>query len=233
VSDTSRRLADDGFHEIQLTGKQVVFLFMAATVVSVVIFLCGVLVGRGVQAQRAAEADSTTEAATATGPPASRPASGADLRWGTDAPTEASAPVKKDDITYPERLATDTPPEETVARKPEAPVAAETKTATSAPKPDPGSSDQAPAAEAARPPASAPTGGWVVQVAALTDRTAALAIVKRLTDKGYPAFVVDPAPSDAARLHRVRVGPYADRAEADGVLRRLEREEKFQPLITR
>ena len=38
---------DDGFHEIQLNGKQLVFLFMAATVVSVVIFLFGVLVGRG------------------------------------------------------------------------------------------------------------------------------------------------------------------------------------------
>ena len=37
---------DEGFHEIQLNGKQVVFLFMVATVVSVVIFLCGVLVGR-------------------------------------------------------------------------------------------------------------------------------------------------------------------------------------------
>ena len=44
---------EDGFHEIQLNGKQLVFLFMAATVVSVVIFLCGVLVGRGVRAERA------------------------------------------------------------------------------------------------------------------------------------------------------------------------------------
>ena len=42
---------DDGFHEIQLNGKQLVFLFMAATVVSVVIFLCGVLVGRGVRVE--------------------------------------------------------------------------------------------------------------------------------------------------------------------------------------
>ena len=48
---------DDGFHEIQLNGKQLVFLFMAATVVSVVIFLCGVLVGRGVRVERSAEAD--------------------------------------------------------------------------------------------------------------------------------------------------------------------------------
>src|ERR1700730_12822686 len=52
---------DEGFREIQLNGKQLVFLFMAATVVSVVIFLCGVLVGRGVKTDRAA---SSAEAAS-------------------------------------------------------------------------------------------------------------------------------------------------------------------------
>ncbi|MSO83389.1 MAG: hypothetical protein EXQ53_08860, partial [Acidobacteria bacterium] len=41
-------MSDEGFHEIQLNGKQLVFLFMSATVVAVVIFLCGVMVGRGV-----------------------------------------------------------------------------------------------------------------------------------------------------------------------------------------
>jgi len=49
-------MSDEGFHEIQLNGKQLVFLFMAATVVSVVIFLCGVMVGRGVRAERGPEA---------------------------------------------------------------------------------------------------------------------------------------------------------------------------------
>ena len=49
----SQHTEDDGFHEIQLNGKQLVFVFMALTVVSVVIFLCGVLVGRGVQSERA------------------------------------------------------------------------------------------------------------------------------------------------------------------------------------
>jgi hypothetical protein len=39
---------DEGFREIQLNGKQLVFLFMAATVILVVSFLFGVLVGRGV-----------------------------------------------------------------------------------------------------------------------------------------------------------------------------------------
>ena len=55
---------DDGFHEIQLNGKQLVFVFMAATVVSVVIFLCGVLVGRGVRVDRNAPVPETEQAAT-------------------------------------------------------------------------------------------------------------------------------------------------------------------------
>ena len=37
-------MADDGIHEIRLNGKQLVFLFMAATVVAVVVFLFGVMV---------------------------------------------------------------------------------------------------------------------------------------------------------------------------------------------
>lgn len=55
---------DDGFHEIQLNGKQLVFVFMAATVVSVVIFLCGVLVGRGVRVDRSAPEQIVEQTAT-------------------------------------------------------------------------------------------------------------------------------------------------------------------------
>src|SRR5207245_7860274 len=93
---------DDGFHEIQLNGKQLVFLFMAATVVSVVIFLCGVLVGRGVRVERgaaqeaalAASAGETTPQVTAA--PAPAPA-------GSD-PTAAAPPPAVDDLTYFNRL---------------------------------------------------------------------------------------------------------------------------------
>src|SRR6476659_8325431 len=61
---------DDGFHEIQLNGKQLGFLFMAVTVVSVVIFLCGVLVGRGVRIERVgSEPVAAQELAQVTPPP--------------------------------------------------------------------------------------------------------------------------------------------------------------------
>ena len=73
MADMTHDIADDGFHEIQLSGKQLVFLFMATTAVSVVIFLCGVLVGRGVRSERAGEPTTpalTTPASAAAPAPA-------------------------------------------------------------------------------------------------------------------------------------------------------------------
>src|SRR5436190_73889 len=96
------RTTEDGFHEIQLNGKQLVFLFMAATVVSVVIFLCGVLVGRGVRAERAV---TTPENTTATIEPA--PATPAVTPAGSD-PTAAAPPPTVDDLRYFNRLETPT-----------------------------------------------------------------------------------------------------------------------------
>ena len=48
-------MSDEGFREIQLNGKQLIFLFMAVTVVLVVTFLFGVLTGRGVRQGAATE----------------------------------------------------------------------------------------------------------------------------------------------------------------------------------
>ncbi len=40
---------DDGaYYEVQLNNKQLVFFFMATLAIAVVVFLCGVMVGRGV-----------------------------------------------------------------------------------------------------------------------------------------------------------------------------------------
>ena len=43
-------MADQSFREIQLGGKQLVFLFMCAVVLTVVVFLLGVSVGRDMRA---------------------------------------------------------------------------------------------------------------------------------------------------------------------------------------
>jgi hypothetical protein len=91
--------ADEGLHEIQLNGKQLVFLFMASTVVAVVIFLCGVMVGRGVRAQRPA-LETAVEAAT-------DPTSGAtsDVPLPPATAVTSNAPIAaQETLTYPSRL---------------------------------------------------------------------------------------------------------------------------------
>src|SRR5262245_49381214 len=78
---------DEGLHEIQLNGPQGVFLCIAATGVSVVIFLCGVLVGRGVRADRTLRADAApwSDVAETTPPAPTQPA-----------PAPAPTPVASD-----------------------------------------------------------------------------------------------------------------------------------------
>ena len=110
---------DDGFHEIQLNGKQLVFLFMAATVVSVVIFLCGVLVGRGVRVERSAEADAAGLSAAAEPTPPRAASRDADSSgFGSDRRRGAST---VDDLSYFDRLQASNPSPEQL-KAPEKPL---------------------------------------------------------------------------------------------------------------
>ena len=210
---------DDGFHEIQLNGKQLVFLFMAATVVSVVIFLCGVLVGRGVRAERSAEADAAGLSAavepTLPEPLATPTPAGSD-------PTAAAAPPTVDDLSYTDRLQSANPSPEQL-KAPE-------KTAKPAPPAAPVSAPARPAAAAS--PGEPPGTGYAVQIAALNVRSEADAIAKRLSSKGYAAYVLSPA-SGTPQIYRVRIGKFESRREAETMATKLEKEEQFKPWVTR
>jgi cell division septation protein DedD len=71
-----------------------------------------------------------------------------------------------------------------------------------------------------------------VQIAALNERGEADAIAKRLSSKGYAAYVLAPANGTPA-VFRVRVGKFPTRREADVVANRLQKEEQFKPWVTR
>jgi cell division septation protein DedD len=250
------QLQDDGFHEIQLNGKQLVFLFMAATVVSVVIFLCGVLVGRGVRAERAGAIDPSASNAVAETIP-QQPATPPTPPAGSD-PTAAPAPAPAaEDLTYYKRLEKPNAPAEQVrpSAVDKAPAAREKLAAKATPEPTPppvrepvkpAEKAAAPAEKAAAPaPAPAPPPpaaehasqepsgqGYVVQIAALNVRSDADAMVKRLTSKGYAAYVLAPV-SGMPSVFRVRVGKFNTRREAESVAARLQKEEQFKPWVTR
>jgi cell division septation protein DedD len=222
-------MADEDFHEIQLNGKQLVFLFMAGTVAAVVIFLCGLMVGRNLKVPRLEAAAATPEATI--GDP-TRP-SEADLPPPTSEVGTGGTPVTiNEKLTYSPRLEAPNPVEETI--KP-----GEALAKTPPPKPEPVKTAKVPAPpnesvkEVAATPAAEPAGaGWTVQVQAVNNRADADAIVTRLIAKKYPAFVTDRGAGNPNR-YRVRVGKYADRQEADTMKARLEKEEQFKPWVTR
>ena len=233
---------NDGFHEIQLNGKQLVFLFMAATVVSVVIFLCGVLVGRGVRAERGDLAQSAENSAAsmevAPTPAASATQTAANSTVNS-APGQPPTPV--DELTYFDRLEKSSPTPEKLkpaAEKESAKAAPEKLCPRSAAPPPP-----SPALQPAQPAAAAPAKtaeaasssnppGWAVQVAALNVRSEADAMAKRLSSKGYSAYVVSPTSSTPA-MFRVRIGTFKTRREAEAMAATLQTAEQFKPWVTR
>jgi len=223
---------DDGFREIQLNGKQLVFLFMAATVVSVVIFLCGVLVGRGVRAERGATAGDAValSAVTAAETTPQQTAQAATPTPAGSDPTTAAPPPAVDDLTYFNRLEKQNPPAEELKAAPETPAPvtpaappAERVARTTAP----------PAAkELAQSPPEPAGPGYALQIAALRDRGDAEAIAKRLASKGYAAYVLAPARGTPV-VYRVRIGKFKTRREAETMAAKLQKEEQFNPWITR
>jgi DedD protein len=215
-------MSDDQFHEFHLDGKQMVFLFMASTVVAVVIFLCGVMVGRGVRASRVVEPVEASAAVDGGDPTAA-----ATRSTELPPPDPGAASDTSETLPYPQRL--DDP---TISQEPlrdVAPTIATESPAVAIPeKPAAASRKPALAAAPAAPAVNqAPLrGGIVVQVISVLQRSDADAVMNKLTAKGYPSFVS--ATTEEKPHFRVRVGPYASRKEAEAAARRLERVEKYR-----
>jgi cell division septation protein DedD len=220
---------DDGFHEIQLNGKQLVFLFMAATVVSVVIFLCGVLVGRGVRVERGDFARTAVrESSPIDVAPAPPPATTPVPSTPASDPTVAAPPPAVDELSYFNRLEKPTPPVETLKPAPDNGRPAPARVASASPPALPVPADKTPSL-AATP---SPSQGYAVQIAALNVRSEADAMAKRLASKGYAAYVLTPANGTPA-VYRVRIGTFKTRREAEAMAARLQKEEQFKPWITK
>ncbi len=65
---------------------------------------------------------------------------------------------------------------------------------------------------------------FYVQVGAFNKREIALTFADVFNQRGYPAIVLDPFPSDRREIFRVRIGGYATREEAAEVRDRLKTE---------
>jgi cell division septation protein DedD len=217
---------DDGaYYEVQLNNKQLVFFFMAALAIAVVVFLCGVMVGRGVRDATLAVAQNDIAVGT--------------LPKATSTPRATTAPARPE-LDYTPRLESDEVPKSLEPMRSTSPE----NSASPTPRPTPRDVRPAPRASAPEtaaaspPPPPAPrrastlgadSGAFTIQVVALKTEDAAQSLLSRLKGKNYRAYLE--AGSDAG-LHRVRVGRFATRAEAETVAAKLRDEEKFRPYIT-
>ena len=225
------------------TAKQIVFLFMAATVVAVVVFLCGGLVGRGVPlggggtTSSGSSGSASLDLPTATlSSPSSEPSAAAGESATLSYYRRLDGSPSEPETLGPGNVDPDTGNENTAFDSPESSESASSTVVEN------GENDEVrvtvvdeappPAAPASSSP-SVVTEGFSVQVMALGSLAAAQDVVTRLSDKGFPARVVLPPADAPIALFRMQVGPYADRSEAQRIRRRLEAEEQFEAFVTR
>jgi cell division septation protein DedD len=205
----------------------------------VVIFLCGVLVGRGVKTERTTlTSDAGTANSIQDAPPLPPSAPVQTAAAGPEPATAAPPTVQEDKFSYPARLedgprketlkpAAPTPPPAPIPVPKAAAPAAAVAPKEAKPKPEPTAPAPAPAA------AAAPHGdGYAIQVAALREPGEADTIAKRLVSKGYDAYVLTP-PGGTPNVYRVRVGSFKTRRDAEPTAAKLQQEEQFKPWITR
>jgi DedD protein len=234
-------MPDQEVHEIQLNGKQLVFMFGAATMVSVVIFLCGVMVGRGVRQSQADVLAASTDSAIDPTAPFETATSRSPL------PADPAPAPAQETLTYAEHLEAPVVPEEPLkpAKDPKPAVAPAVDDKKAAPRVVPAQERKPPAVPKA--PAALkvsamkpdvvtadsrfvepPGKGFVIQVGVFPTLDAAEAQRRHLTARGYNVFLAL-NPDITKAKYRVRVGRYATKGEADAVAARLRQEERVAP----
>ena len=183
---------NQNFYEIQLSTPHLVLAFIGATVVGVMVFWLGIVVGRGQTGpsgadgwQAAVSAEDAVEEAydfyEAVNEPTVQPqVPGESLEPGDEQQDPASAP----------RFESADPVD-----KKRAPVAVESPA---------GSTETD----------SLLPNGWIVQVRSTPVKTDADSVQSALAESGLPAFVVSTEVSGET-YYRVRVGPYRSKEEAD------------------
>lgn len=213
---------EPSYYEIALTNRQVLGFFVVLLLCVVGAFFSGIWLGKRqpVEGPQVAQVDSLEPASAESEEPLE------ELNFFTDeqptaAPPQATreSPERK---TQPTSAASGR--EETTLAEDLASPAASQPSAES-PAPPPVSS------EAARPEAGARTG-FVLQVFSSPNQRSAEQLMQQLRGDGYAAFLVEELVNGRA-THRVHIGPFAERDEADRLKPVVARAYKVEPFVTR
>jgi cell division protein FtsN len=215
-------------YEVRIEGGRLALLGVGAALVLVLVFLLGVLVGKGLWGGRRpvtvplAEGPRDVLPAPSAGEPEKRP----DLTFyddlkrpdgkGTETfrETQVPAPATQAETAIPAR------PE------PEAPPSAPPAASAQQPRESP-----APAKPRPEPKPAVPQAVFTVQVGSFRDRGAAEELAARMKGQGVSPQVVA-APVGGRTWYRVQVGLYDTRAEAENLYRKTLRPKGIQGFVT-
>lgn len=234
---------EHSYYEIALTGTQMVVAFVLVLGCLLAAFFAGVYVGRdgsmpALMAQTDAGAEETpaeeTEGAAepdafdffSEGEPEQAPPQPREIAEQADPNTTLLEDV--DGEPRPRQEAQAEPPAEAPAREAEPPRPAAGEQQEPQRQGPVEQQETAPAPAAATAEAG---GGLVIQVFSSDSYEQAQQVVERLRGGGITAFL-SPVEVNDRTMHRVRVGPYSERARAEEIAQRVRRDFQLDTWIT-
>jgi cell division septation protein DedD len=213
-----RDYEERSYYEIQLDNKQLILVFLAAITVCVLIFILGVMIGKG---QKEAELASInkTEAATAKAEPDMKPPEQPLAQIAEEAKQEKKPesvkPAKEKERYAFEDL--DKSAENTESKKSPEPVREPKTEPVVAP----------PKAEVTRPDPEIKKGPqYTVQVMATASRQKAEEQMTILKARGYKPFL-----DESGSVFKVRIGRFSDSLAAKDLSTRLKKELRLEPWV--
>ncbi|MEL7058882.1 MAG: SPOR domain-containing protein [Acidobacteriota bacterium] len=241
---------ESSYYEIALTNRQVVVFFVALLGFLLVVFLSGVWVGRGSE---------PTPRPAALQADVDLPTSAEELDHIDELQAFGDAPLDKPDLgrlleepsrdtTLAEDLGTPPPPSDPPARPRPVAVPAAGSPAAGSPAGASSGSPAAgtpaagtPAAQPSPPPAAAPrrdassaappTDGLVIQVFSSRDEAQARRVLGQMRADGHRAYL-DSVDVGSTAMHRVRIGPFAARPQAERTADQVKRKFRLETWIT-
>ena len=230
MSDSYER----SYYEIALTNSQVLSALAVLLLCLLGAFVGGMWVARGtavaapageVSEEPAAEAESEAEAAGEIDFFGQSPRESTDRSQQAERPRQTVTPVQ---VAADEPPAQRSEPVQTL-RQPAPRPAPERRAAPTRPSPEPAQPATAAAASAGEDQQLASL--FVIQVLSSNDQGQAAKTMARLQESGYRAFI-SPTEVEGRRMYRVRVGPYADREQAESAEEKIKRQFRLDTWIT-
>ena len=212
-----RDYEEKSYYEIQLDNKQLILVFLAALTLCVLIFVLGVMVGKGQKEAEMAAAGKSGSSSARTEPDLTVPKE----------PKETESPAAKNQKSEKKSASKGTEPSKDdgfygLDQSDESQKGLEPKTEPAVAKPEPAPSEPGPTLAPVR---------FTVQLMATESKSKAQEQVRYLKARGYSPFMSVKETKDGA-VYKVRIGKYADTAAAKEIAARLKQNLKLDPWVT-